>query len=225
MPSRPRRLSGSAGGADGRVWDQHPSGKRTGEVPDLTELALRAKSWCGVYEKYMKGASGVDGRWMGLAMPVVCLSIPGSAEGSAGWSVRSHCRRRGARRPRCFYLRVLGALRPLRRLVRSCPCDRRRGSPGARTYSGQRPGETSGAYNRSLRQSTPVLSRCTAAWAACLTVNAAYFGRPVHRFVLALGGGPGPFVFAGWGRLPGRSAPSRRGCCGGGDRVAAIRSL
>jgi hypothetical protein len=90
----------------------------------------------------------------------------------------------------------------------------------AMQVSGQRPGGTSGAQNRSLRQSTPVLSRCTAAWTACLTVNAAYSGRPVLRFVLALGGGPGPFVSAGWGRLPGRPSPSRRGCCGGGDRVA-----
>jgi hypothetical protein len=31
-----------------------------------------------VYEEYIEGASEVDGRWMGLAMPVVCLSVRGA---------------------------------------------------------------------------------------------------------------------------------------------------
>ncbi len=45
-----------------------------------------------VYEKYMEGSSGVDGGCMGPAMPVVCLSIPGAREDTAGGS--PHCRSR-----------------------------------------------------------------------------------------------------------------------------------
>ena len=61
-------------------------------------------------------------------------------------------------------------------------------------------------------RSAPVLSRCTDAWTACLTLNAAYSGRPVLRFVLVLsggpGGGPGPFVSAaGAGRRTGLRHP------------------
>ena len=41
-----------------------------------------------VYDKYMEGPSGVDGRCMGPAMPVVCLSNPGAREDLAGWSPR-----------------------------------------------------------------------------------------------------------------------------------------
>jgi hypothetical protein len=54
-----------------------------------------------LHEGCIRGRRQVDG----TCYPVVCLSIPGSS-GSAGWSVRSHCRRRGVRRPRCFYLQV-----------------------------------------------------------------------------------------------------------------------
>ena len=44
----------------------------------------------------------------------------------------------GGPAPRCFCLRVRGALRALYGPVGGCPPDRRRGGPGARTYSGQR---------------------------------------------------------------------------------------
>ena len=50
-----------------------------------------------------------------------------------------------------------------------------------RTYSGQRPGKTSGAYNRSLRRSVPVLSRYPAPRRAGLTGIYRASGRLVLR--------------------------------------------
>jgi putative transposase len=49
--------------------------------------------------------------------------------------------------------------------------------------SRQRPGGTSGPYNRSLRQSTPVLSRYTDAWTACLIMD---LGCQVHPVKLMI---------------------------------------
>ena len=48
--------------------------------------ARSTRSTARVYEKYMKGSSGVDGECMGPAMPVVCLSIPSAREDMAGGS-------------------------------------------------------------------------------------------------------------------------------------------
>ncbi len=45
---------------------------------------VRALPGARVYEKYMEGSSGADGGYMGPAMPVVCLSIPGVREDLAG---------------------------------------------------------------------------------------------------------------------------------------------
>jgi len=58
-----------------------------------------------VHEEYIEGASEVDGRWMGLAMPVVCLSVRGAL--GSGWVVRVQSFPvEGSWRARVFYLRV-----------------------------------------------------------------------------------------------------------------------
>jgi hypothetical protein len=68
-------------------------GHAAGRDPHVVDRAGRARvgrgvaRWCGVYEKYMEGASGVDGRWMGLATPVVSKH-PGAC-GRFGWVVRA----------------------------------------------------------------------------------------------------------------------------------------
>ena len=52
-----------------------------------------------------------------------------------GWVVRAQSLpTEGSPAAKVFLPAGLGALRPLRRPVRSCPCDWRPGSPGARTY-------------------------------------------------------------------------------------------
>ena len=71
------------------------------------------------------------GRWTGLAVPVA-PECAGRA-GPVGWCSRSRSRRKGNRRPEVLLPAVLGLYGP----VRDCPQDRRRGWPGARTYSGQ----------------------------------------------------------------------------------------
>ena len=90
-----------------------------------------------VYEEYMEGASEVYGRRMGLAIPVVCLSVRGAL--GSGWVVRVQSFPvEGSWRARVLLPAGLAALWPLYMPVRGCPQDRRRGWPGARTYSGQR---------------------------------------------------------------------------------------
>ena len=83
-----------------------------------------------------------------------------------------------------------------------------------RTYSGQRPGGTSGAYNRSLCRSAPVLSRYPSAGTARLTdVPDIPAGRPVRfsAVLLTPGGELALFVPAA-GQTPDRPAPSHPGC-------------
>jgi hypothetical protein len=78
---------------------------------------------------------------------------------------------KGASHPRVLPA-GLAVLRPLRRPVRGCPWDRRRGSPGARTYSGQRAWR-----KRHLASFAQV--RCdmeVQAGAVCKTVGSAYVG-------------------------------------------------
>src|ERR1039457_7517446 len=87
----------------------------------------------GVYEEYMEGASEVNGRWMELAMPVVCLSVRGAL--GSGWVARQlPSRWKEAGGLGCSTCGFGGSTAS----VRACPPDRRRGWPGARTYSGQR---------------------------------------------------------------------------------------
>ena len=56
----------------------------------------------------MEGASEVNGRWMELAMPVVCLSVRGAL--GSGWVVRVQSFPvEGSWRARVLYLRVSAA--------------------------------------------------------------------------------------------------------------------
>jgi hypothetical protein len=90
-----------------------------------------------VYEEYMLGASEVYGRWMRLAIPIVCLSVRGAL--GSGWIVRVQSfPMEGSWRTRVLLPAGLAALWPLYMPVRGCPQDRRRRWPGARTYNGQR---------------------------------------------------------------------------------------
>ena len=75
----------------GRWWPSPCVRMSVGPVPGVPALPAPAergstRSTARVYEKYMKGSSGVDGECMGPAMPVVCLSIPSAREDMAGGS-------------------------------------------------------------------------------------------------------------------------------------------
>jgi len=82
----------------------------------------------------------------------------------------------------------------------------------ARTYGVQRPGKTSGAYNRSLCRSAPVLSHYPGAGTARLTMcrtsrpTGSVLRRPARARRRA-----GLVRVRGWGGLPYRPAPSDRG--------------
>ncbi len=99
----------------------------------MLPLALRVPLITGwgppvvrVYEEYMEGPWEVDGRWMELAMPVVCLSVRGAL--GSGWVVRMQSFPvEGSWRARVLLPAGLAALRPLNVPVRGCPQDRRRG--------------------------------------------------------------------------------------------------
>jgi hypothetical protein len=75
----------------------------------VDRVRLRPVVW--VYEKYMECASGVYGRCAGLAIPVVCLGMPGVQR--ADWVVlaRSFPAEGSPAGQRCFCLLFWGAVR------------------------------------------------------------------------------------------------------------------
>ncbi len=116
----------------------------------------------------MEGPSGAGGGWIGFAVPVVCSSIAGAREVRLGGArvVGPGAGESGGRgASACGFAELYVA-------VRSCPQDRGRGWPGARTYSGQRarrkPQELSFPQLRGYMEVQQV--------AVCKTVGSAYVG-------------------------------------------------
>jgi hypothetical protein len=142
--ARPSAARHSDTDADGRRAAGHarPARSSVRGEPPATEPG-RCTSACGrsrrcaVHEKYMEGVSAVDGRWMGVAMPGMCPGVLGPRQQS-GWVARARVYSPEGSLASRVLPAGLAVLRPLRRPVRGCPWDRRRGRPGARTYSGQR---------------------------------------------------------------------------------------
>ncbi len=129
----------------------------------------------------MEGASGVDGRWMGLLEPGGVFRCPGVRGGSLAGSARRRPRWKGSLRPVLLPAGFGYSLAPAARPVRGCPWNRPRGSPQPRTYSGR----------RRYAETGPVMFAQVnghVAWrggAVCKTVGSAYVGSnptPATRF-------------------------------------------
>ena len=119
------------------------------------------------YEKYMERSSGVDGGCMGPAVPVVCLSIPSAREDLAGVPAPSFPVPVNPA-PRCFCLRVWGAVRACTWLSAGSAVEE-----PARTYiSGQRRRDKH--HSAAFMQVRGYVE--VQAGAGCKTVGSAYVG-------------------------------------------------
>jgi len=125
--------------------------------------------WCGSTRSTWRVHQGYTAGVRGLLCPVVCLGMPGVREGPAGWCSRGRSPAEGnlaaGGASACGFGELYGP-------VRGCPQDRRRGWPGARTYSGQR--RRRGHHEGSFSQVRGHME--VQAGAVCKTVGSAYVG-------------------------------------------------
>ena len=135
-------------------------------VPGVVRGAAR---WCGSARSTCRVHQGSAAGGRGLAMPDVPEHAGRAGEDPARWCSRGRSRRKGTRQPEvpsaCGFVVLYGP-------VRGCPQDRRRGGPGARTYSGQGPrrephGEPFPQFRDGMEMQVV---------AGCKTVGSAYVG-------------------------------------------------